>query len=399
MDGRAAKRGAAGRDAAVVIDDHLLDDGQPQAGAPRTRREERLEHPRPRVRPGCPGRCRPRKRGTTRSSADPRTRTVGGTCAVAHASAALRIRLPNTCRSSTSSPSTGANVPSTSTSVCGGSSWARSSTARRATLAGPRAANAAWLGPGELQEVRHHVAQRIGFLPDAVHVGAIGLGQRVGPEQPAVAVDRGQAVAELVRDAGGQLPQPRQRFLEPQLLFQLAQRGEVRQQADDALAVAAGGERRHAEPRIDRAPRCSAPRSRAAAPPRPWPGTRRPGHAAARSRPAPRDSRGRRHRAPRPGAGSRPGSGSRRGRPVSTTSRPAVRLSRMCSLSASDSRARARICCSCAFSLATASCSAPDSSAVSLPGVAQPPLGAARRRQEPQHGKDQDGDNRRRRRP
>ncbi len=39
--------------------------------------------------------------------------------------------------------------------------------------------------------------------------------------QAAVAVNRGQAVAELVRDARGELAHPGQRLLEPQLLFEL----------------------------------------------------------------------------------------------------------------------------------------------------------------------------------
>ena len=48
--------------------------------------------------------------------------------------------------------------------------------------------------------------------------------QRLRIDQPAVAVDRRQAVAELVRDAGGQLAEPRQRLLEPQLLLELDRR-------------------------------------------------------------------------------------------------------------------------------------------------------------------------------
>ena len=54
MDRRAAERRTPGRHAAVVVHHDLLHDGQPQAGAARTRGEERLEHPRARGS-GMPG--------------------------------------------------------------------------------------------------------------------------------------------------------------------------------------------------------------------------------------------------------------------------------------------------------------------------------------------------------
>ena len=62
-------------------------------------------------------------------------------------------------------------------------------------------------------------------------------GQRGGIDQLAVAVDRRQAVAKLVRDPGGQLAEPCQRFLQPKLLFEMRDRGEIREQADDAAAA------------------------------------------------------------------------------------------------------------------------------------------------------------------
>ena len=84
--------------------------------------------------------------------------------------------------------------------------------------------------------------------------GRYASGSASGSQQPAVAVDRGQAVAEFVRDAGRQLPQPRQGVLEPQLLFQLAQGREVGEQAHDALAIAAGRQRRDAQAQMDTCP-------------------------------------------------------------------------------------------------------------------------------------------------
>ena len=52
-------------------------------------------------------------------------------------------------------------------------------------------------------------------------------------------MDRRQAVAELVRDPGGQLAEPRQAVLQPQLLFELDDVAEVGEQADRAVRAAA----------------------------------------------------------------------------------------------------------------------------------------------------------------
>ena len=57
-------------------------------------------------------------------------------------------------------------------------------------------------------------------------------------EQPRVAVDRRQPVAELVRDAGGQLAEPRQAVLQPQLLLEIHDLGQVAEQADRAVRCA-----------------------------------------------------------------------------------------------------------------------------------------------------------------
>ena len=62
---------------------------------------------------------------------------------------------------------------------------------------------------------------RVGLVADALHERAELRRQPIEVEQPGVPVDRGQPVAELVRDAGGQLPEPRQAVLQAQLLFQV----------------------------------------------------------------------------------------------------------------------------------------------------------------------------------
>ena len=68
--------------------------------------------------------------------------------------------------------------------------------------------------------------------------GRYGVGQRVEVEQLAVAVDRREAVAEFVRDAGGQLADGREAVLQPQLLLELLHRGQIGEQADRAVQLA-----------------------------------------------------------------------------------------------------------------------------------------------------------------
>jgi len=84
------------------------------------------------------------------------------------------------------------------------------------------------------------VPQRLGFLTDAVDVGPVTRRQILGANQAAVAVNRRQPVAELVGDAGGELAHARQRFLQPQLLLELDDRREVREQADRPFAAVGG---------------------------------------------------------------------------------------------------------------------------------------------------------------
>ena len=48
-------------------------------------------------------------------------------------------------------------------------------------------------------------------------------------------MNRRQPVPEFVREAGGQLAEPRQRFFQAQLLFELDDRGQIGEQADRGL--------------------------------------------------------------------------------------------------------------------------------------------------------------------
>ena len=162
----------------------------------------------------------------------------GGTGPPMHASSALRSRLLNAWRSSTSSPSTTPNSPRTSTSPPSArasgriSSAARSQMARRSTSVSVSCA-----GPRELQEVGHHLAERLGLGADPFDIRTVRLGQRRQIEQLAVALNRRQAVPELVRDAGRQLPHRRQAVLQPQLLFEILHRRQIGEEADRAVQL------------------------------------------------------------------------------------------------------------------------------------------------------------------
>ena len=81
-------------------------------------------------------------------------------------------------------------------------------------------------------------AERLGLGANAFDVRPVGVGQRVEIEQLAVAVNRRQPVAELVRDAGGQLADRRQAVLQPQLLFEILDRRQIGEQADRAVQLA-----------------------------------------------------------------------------------------------------------------------------------------------------------------
>jgi hypothetical protein len=53
-------------------------------------------------------------------------------------------------------------------------------------------------------------------------------------------MNRGEAVPELVGEAGGQLTQSRQCLLEPQLFLEFNDCGDIRKQADGGLQAAVG---------------------------------------------------------------------------------------------------------------------------------------------------------------
>ena len=86
--------------------------------------------------------------------------------------------------------------------------------------------------------------------------GLKSAGSALEIQQPAVAVDRGQAVAEFVRDAGGQLAEPGEAVLQPQLLFEIDDFAEIGEQADRAVREArAVADRRHGDAEVRRARR------------------------------------------------------------------------------------------------------------------------------------------------
>src|SRR5688572_22751499 len=58
-------------------------------------------------------------------------------------------------------------------------------------------------------------------------------------------MDGGKPVAKLMRDPGGEFAETRERLLEPQLLVQFRDVGQVGEQADDAVAVLDCAKRRH----------------------------------------------------------------------------------------------------------------------------------------------------------
>ncbi len=92
----------------------------------------------------------------------------------------------------------------------------------------------------EVQEVGDDLSECYRFVPDALDVRTKVCRETVQIEQPAVSVDRGEAVAELVGDPGGHLPEAGQAVFQSELFLELHHFGEVAEQADDALRGAAG---------------------------------------------------------------------------------------------------------------------------------------------------------------
>ena len=96
----------------------------------------------------------------------------------------------------------------------------------------------------EVQEVGHDLAERLRLGANALDVLTIVCGQRFQIDQLAVAVNRREPVPELVRDAGRQLADRRQAFLQPQLLFEALHGGQIGEQADRAVQIAVVVEQR-----------------------------------------------------------------------------------------------------------------------------------------------------------
>ncbi len=105
----------------------------------------------------------------------------------------------------------------------------------------------------EVEEVRHHLTHRRGLLADGLDVGPIAIGQLRRIEQARIAVDGRQPVPELVREAGGQLTDARQRLLQAQLLLELHHFRQVGEETHRRLQIAfATGQRRHAHAEVRR---------------------------------------------------------------------------------------------------------------------------------------------------
>src|SRR5262245_58985927 len=88
--------------------------------------------------------------------------------------------------------------------------------------------------PREVQEVRDHLSEGVGLLTNTLDVRRKLRRQRRRVEQFPVPVNRREAVAEFVRDARRELAEFGERVLETQLLLEIDDRGDVREQADDA---------------------------------------------------------------------------------------------------------------------------------------------------------------------
>ena len=69
-----------------------------------------------------------------------------------------------------------------------------------------------WLG--EVQKVGDDLSERVGFVANALHVRLEFVRQALGIEQATVAVNRRQAVSELVSDPGSQFAESRQAVLQ-----------------------------------------------------------------------------------------------------------------------------------------------------------------------------------------
>src|SRR5436190_19388466 len=103
-------------------------------------------------------------------------------------------------------------------------------------------------GAREIEKIRDDLAERFGFSPDALDIRAIRLRQRIEIEELAVAVNRREAVAEFVRDAGRQLADGREAVLETKLLLEIFHGRQIGEETDRAVKLAVlVRERRHGD--------------------------------------------------------------------------------------------------------------------------------------------------------
>ena len=96
-------------------------------------------------------------------------------------------------------------------------------------------ASASCVGLGEVQEVGDHLAEGFGLVANALHILLELRRQPFEIEQARVAMNRREAVAELVSDAGGHLAEPREAVLQPQLIFEVRDLAQIAEQANRAV--------------------------------------------------------------------------------------------------------------------------------------------------------------------
>jgi len=105
--------------------------------------------------------------------------------------------------------------------------------------------------PREVEEVGHHFAECLRLVADALDILAVLLRQRLEVEELAVALDRRETVSKLVRDAGRQLADHCEAFLQAELFFELLHRRQVGEEADRAVQLPVFiGQRRHRDAQV-----------------------------------------------------------------------------------------------------------------------------------------------------
>ena len=87
----------------------------------------------------------------------------------------------------------------------------------------------------KVQEVIDHLAERLGLLPDTLDVRQLASRQPVEIQEPTVTMNRGEAVAEFVRESCRQLAEPGQAVFESELLLQIDDGRQIGEQTDNTL--------------------------------------------------------------------------------------------------------------------------------------------------------------------